>query len=257
MIRRFNYTGRKKIPRAKVSISLNGGPEKTLSFDATVDFEGLPVPPSANIFIEAHRRDYFRRFPCGTVSVPKFPRGRILESLDTNALVRFRVKAVDNKGRIVAVAENIQPKRLEEEEADKLCLLYVDFADLGHAIWRLDLESDWPTLQLNKNIEDIREVARSNHSFLALVYPEVLRQIFLKILVEEDHTDPETDPDDWMSGWLRYAIDLLGKKQMPSSGQSEPIKQEKLKWIEDAVEAFCSNNKIMEKFVRIQKGGDS
>jgi hypothetical protein len=256
MIRRFNYTGRKKIPRSKVSISLNEGPEKTLTFDATVDFEGLPVPPSANIFIEAHRRDYFRRFPCGTVSAHKFPRGRILEGLDSNALVRFRVKAVDKRGRIVAAADNIQPKRIEEEEADKLCLLYVDFADLGHAIWRLDLESDWPTLQLNKNIEDIREVARSDHSFLALVYPEVLRQIFNKIIVEEDHTDPETDPDDWMSGWLRYAVDLLGKKQMPSSGQSEPIKQEKLKWIEDAVEAFCSNNQILEKFVRIMKSGE-
>jgi hypothetical protein len=257
MIRRFNYTGRKKIPRSKVSISLNEGPEKTLTFDATVDFEGLPVPPSANIFIEAHRRAYFKRFSCGTISAPKFPRVRILEGLEANALVRFRVKAVDKRGRIVAAADNIQPKRIEEEEADKLCLLYVDFADLGHAIWRLDLESDWPTLQLNKNIEDIREVARSDHSFLALVYPEVLRQIFYKIIIEEDHTDPETDPDDWMSGWLRYAVDLLGKKQMPSSGQSEPIKQEKLKWIEDAVEAFCSNNKIMENFVRIQKGGDS
>lgn len=251
MIRRFNYTGRKKIPRSKVSISLNEGPEKILTFDAIVDLEGLPVPPSANIFIEAHRRAYFKRFPCGTVSAPKFTARRILEGLDSNALVRFRVKVVDKKGRIIAVADNIIPRRTEEEAAEKLCLLPVDFVDLGHAIWRLDLESDWPTLQLNKNMEDIREVARSDNNFLALVYPEVVRQIFYKIIVEEDHTDPETDPDDWMSNWLRYAVDLLGKKQMPSSGQSEPIKQEKLKWIEDAVEAFCSNNQTLEKFVRI------
>ncbi len=257
MIRRFNYTGRKKIPRSKVSISLNEGPEKTLAFDATVGFEGLLVPPNADIFIEAHRRDYFRRFPCGTVSVHKFPRGRILEGLDSNALVRFRVKVVDKKGRIVAVADNIIPRRTEEEAAEKLYLLPVDFVDLGHAIWRLDLESDWPTLQLNKNIEDIREVARSDNSFLALVFPEVVRQIFYKIIVEEDHTDSETEPDDWMSGWLKYAVDLLGKKQMPRSGQSEPIKQEKLKWIDDAVEAFCSNNQILEKFVRIMKSGES
>jgi len=257
MIRRFNYTGRKKIPRSKVSISLNEGPAKTLTFDATVDFEGLPVPPSANIYIEAHRRGYFKRFSCGTVSAPKFTARRILAGLDSNALVRFRVKAVDKKGRIVAVADNIIPRRTEEEAAEKLYLLPVDFVDLGHAIWRLDLESDWPTLQLNKNMEDIREVARSDNTFLALVFPEVVRQVFYKIIVEEDHTDPETDPDDWMSGWLRYAANLLGKKQMPSSGQSEPIKQEKLKWIEDAVEAFCSNNQTLEKFIRIKKSGES
>ena len=253
MKRRFNYTGRKKIPRSKVSISLNEGPEKTLTFDATVDFAGLLVPPSANIFVEAHRRAYFKRFSCGTVSAPKFLAKRTLEGLDSNALVRFRVKVVDKNGHIIAVADSIMPRRPEEDAADRLCLLSVDFVDLGQAIWRLDLESDWPTLQLNKHIENIREIARSDDSFLTLVYPEVVCQVLYKIVIEEDHTDPDTDPDDWMSGWLKFAVDLLGKKQLPSSGQTEPIKQEKLKWIDDAVEAFCSNNQILGKFVKTQK----
>jgi hypothetical protein len=169
----------------------------------------------------------------------------------------FRIKVVEatGKGRILAVADKIVPHRAEDEPANKICLLPVDFVDLGQSVWRLDVASDWPSLQLNVRIEDIREIARSDAHFLSLVYPEVVRQIFHKIVVEEDHTDPQTDPDDWMSQWLSFAS-LLGVKQLPPSGDSEPILQDKLKWIDDAVEAFCSSNKMMEKFVQAISPGE-
>ena len=228
-----------------------------LAFDAAVDLEGLMLPASANIHVEAYRRAYFRRFSCGTVSEPKFPQNRILEGLDPDALVLFRIKIVDKKGRILAGVDRVQPRRTEEEPTGRLCLLPVDFVDLGQSIWRLELESDWPTLELNKNVENIREIARSDSAFLTLVYPEVVRQILHEIIIERDHTDPDTDADDWMSGWLRFAIDLLGKRQLPPSGESEPIKQEKLKWIEDVVEAFCLSNKVLEKFIRGQLAVES
>lgn len=258
MIRRFNYTGRKRIPRSKLSLSLNVAPSKTLAFDASLDLDGLLLPASATIFVEAYRRAYFRRFPCGTISEPKFPKNRVLEGLDSDALVLFRVKVVDKKGRILAVADRIVPRRTEEEQADRQSLLPVDFVDLGQSIWRLDLEGDLPILQLNKGIENIREIARYDSFFLSLVYPEVVRQILYKIVVEEDFTDADTDgEDEWMSGWLNFAIEMLGSKRLPPLGQSEPIKQEKLKWIDDVVEAFCSNNRVLEKFVKAQKVGES
>ena len=82
-----------------------------------------------------------------------------------------------------------------------------------------------------------------------------MRQILHKIVVEEDHTDPETDPEDWMSQWLTFTR-LLGVKQLPPSGDSEPILQEKLKWIDDAVEAFGSSNKVLEKFMLAISSGE-
>lgn len=256
MIRKFNYTGRKRIPRSRVAIEIMGKNGPT-SFEASIDLTGLNLPKSADVFVEAYRRSFFKRFYFGTVSRLRPPTDRSLADLDPRALAMFRVKVVEaaGKGRILAVADKIIPRRAEDEPANKICLLPVDFVDLGQSIWRLDVEGDWPSLQLNIQIDNIREIARSDTHFLSLVYPEVVRQILHKIVVEEDHTDPETDPEDWMSQWLTFTR-LLGVKQLPPSGDSEPILQEKLKWIDDAVEAFGSSNKVLEKFMLAISSGE-
>jgi hypothetical protein len=257
MIRKFNYTGRKRIARSRVNVKIVPGVAGPTSFEASIDLSGLTLPKNAEIFIEAYRRSFFKRFAFGTVSQITPPQDCSLGDVDRRALAMFRIKVVESagKGRILAVADRIIPHRAEDEQANKLCLLPVDFVDLGQSIWRLDLLSDWPSLQLNIRIEDIREIARSNAYFLSLVYPEVVRQLFYKIVVEEDHTDPHSDPEDWMSQWLSFAS-LLGIKQLPPSGDTEPVLQDKLKWIDDAVEAFCSSNKMMEKFVQAISPGD-
>ncbi|MFH1673525.1 MAG: hypothetical protein ABIF87_08910 [Pseudomonadota bacterium] len=259
MLRKFNYTDRKRIPRTKVSFTIIPSPKGPPSFDASIDLKGLKLPKHAGVYVEAYRRTFFRRFAFGTVSQIQPPKDRYLHDMDQYSLVRFRVKVVDTagKGRILAVADRLQPRRTEEEPIDKLCLLPVDFTDLGHCVWRLDLESDWPSLILNNRVDNIREIARSDHSFFSLVYPELVRQILYKIVIEEDHTDPESDPDDWMSLWLSFSRDLLGINTLPPSGSSEPIIQEKMKWIEDIVEAFCSNNKVLERFIQVSSIGES
>jgi hypothetical protein len=165
---------------------------------------------------------------------------------------------VDRKGRILAVADKISARRTEQESANRQFLLPVDFADLGNTIWQLDLEGDIPILQLNKSLENIREIARSDSFFLSLIYPEVVRQVLHKIVVEDDYTDADADgEDDWMSGWLKFAIEMLGRRVLPPSGRSEPIIQEKLKWIDDVVEAFSSKHQVLEKFVKAQKALES
>jgi len=255
MIRRFNYTGRKKIPRSQISIALYETEGNKLAFDASIDFKRLILSQDGNIYIEAYRRAYLQRFKCGTIKDPKFPKNYVLEGLGPDSLVRFRIKIVDKKGRLLAVGDRISPRRLEEESGNKLCLLHADFLGLGQLIWRLDLDGDWPILQLNHKLENIREIARSEPSFLTLVYPEIVRQILYRIIVTEDHTDPESDgEDDWMSAWLKFALLLIGGgKQLPPSGESEPILQENLKCIDDVVDAFCSSNQILDKFAKSLK----
>ena len=250
MIRKFNYTGRKRIPRNRITISMVANPNGPLSFDATFDLKGLGLPSKAKIYVEAYRRSYFKRFDFGIVENPQPPLDRYLGDLDTKALVMFRIKIADKtaRSRVLAAADKIMPRRLDEEPTDRLCLLPVDFVDLGESIWQLDLSGDWPSLLLNSRIDEVREIARSNASFLSLVYPEVVRQVLHKIVVEEDHTDPESDPDDWMSQWLNFTSNLLKVRYLPPSGESEPIIQEKLKWVDEAVEAFCSENQMLNKF---------
>lgn len=250
MIRRVNFTGRRKIARSRLHILLYGTQEGGLAFDAGLDVETLQLPLEARIYVEAYRRTYLRRFACGTVAQPRMPRGQVLDGLDAGAHVLFRVKIVDGKGRIPAGADRISPRRPEDEDAGKLCLLPVEFADLGSSIWRLDLDGEWPSLQLNNRIDNIREIARADEAFQALVYPEVVRQILTHIVIAEDHTDPDTDPDDWMSLWLRYAIGLMGRRALPPSGGEDQVVLDKGRWIDDAVEAFCASRRLVDRFVQ-------
>ena len=85
-------------------------------------------------------------------------------------------------------------------------------------------------------------MASSDNRFLSLVYPEVLRQILKRILIEDEHTDPECD-DDWPSLWLQLACALPGMSIPPQMS-----KPEQSLWIEKAVESFCSNFDMLEKF---------
>ena len=256
MIRRFYFTGRRRIPRSRLNIFLYATPEGNLAFDAGLDMENLSLPFDAKLYIEAYRRTYLRRFACGTPAQPRLPRGQILDGLDSRALVMFRVKAVDGRGRILAVADRIIPRRSDDEDAGKQCLLPVEFADLGHSIWRLDLEGEWPSLLLNNRIDNIREIARADESFQALVYPEVVRQVLYHIVVGEDHTDPDTDPDDWMSLWLRFAIGLMGRKTLPPSGGEDQVLLDKGRWIDDAVDAFCASQQVVDRFMRNHQAAD-
>jgi len=256
MIRRFNFTGRRKIPRSRLSIFHYATPDGVPAFDAALDLASLALPPESKIFIEAYRRNYLRRFACGTVAQPRWPRGQTLDGLDALSFVLFRVKVVDGRGRILAAADRILPRRSEEEEAGKRYLLPVEFADLGNVIWRLDLEGEWPSLLLNSRIDPIREIARADESFRALVYPEVVRQILHHIVIVEDHTDPDTDPDDWMSLWLRFALSLMGRKSLPPSGGDEQVVLDKGRWIDDAVDAFCASQHVVERFVQHHQTDD-
>ena len=244
MIRRFNYTGRKKIPRSRVRIRIAGDGED-LSFDAVVDLEGMGLPREASVFVEAYYRSFYRRFDFGTVGNRRVPGDRRLEGFPVRKPL-FRVKVVlvekDGPARILAAADKVVPEESEKEEEPRQSLLPVDYEDLGDRIWALDLDSDWPRLKLNKNVEGIREEARSGPEFAALVYPEVFRAVLEKAL-EEGCFDPEGEDEDWGTLWLRFACRGLGCSLPPEGGEGEWRD-----WLEDAVNAFCARVKALGRF---------
>src|SRR5947199_3282306 len=110
MLRKLNFTERTKIPRANVRVTLRRDDGGTLVFDPRLSFEGVDVPPSAHVFIEAYYRTSFMRFSCGSVEAFAPPADRRLTDIGGTSLVRFRVKVVDDHAtdpRLVAVADDI------------------------------------------------------------------------------------------------------------------------------------------------------
>lgn len=243
MLRKLNFTERAKIPRSNVRVSLRRDEDGTLAFDPQLSFDGVAVVPSARVFIEAYYRTSFMRFDCGSVEAFEPPDDRRLTELDGTSVVHFRVKLVDNTAndhRIVAVADDIVVAEEKPETGGRLPLLPVSFSEaLGQQAWRIAFESSGPVLELNNRIAGIKDVARNDAEFFALVYPAAVRQIFTQILLVDGH-DPHEDGDEWWHLWLRWGARFAAP--LPADADDAPF------WIDALVSAFCDDQKVIDRW---------
>ncbi len=245
MIRKFNYTGRKKIKRANIKIDLLRSNNDHRHFNIALQLDDLSLSENAHIYVEAYHRSGYQRYDFGTIGNRSIPSDRTLRNFSSSAIPLFRVKVVDKTaahGRILAAVDKVRPESVDDVPVDSQSLLYVEFDDLGNKIWLLDLDGDWPVLRLNQHVDGIALIAGSEAKFLSLVYPEIYRQILTRILIEDEHTDPDCD-DDWQSLWLKHACSLVGSAAPPPGPKSEHVV-----WIDKAVDLFCTDFSMLEKF---------
>jgi hypothetical protein len=249
MIRKINFTGRKKIKRNSVRVDILRDVEGRRFFNLHLELSDLRLPANARIYAEAYHRTAYQRYDFGSLAHPKSPEDRRLNRFSESTLPLFRIKVVDRTsahGRILAALDKIRPESVDSEPAGSHSLLYVEYDDLGSKIWQLDLDGEWPTLKLNRKVDEIGLVAGSDPRFFALVYPEVFRQTLTKIVLEDEHTDPDCD-DDWPSLWLKLA------RRLPGIGDPPVSKGEQAGWIDDATEAFAAKFDVLAKFNQAQQ----
>jgi hypothetical protein len=239
MLRKLNFTERVKIPRSSVRVTLRRAADGVLVFDPHLSFDGVPVVPSARVFIEAYYRTSFMRFDCGSVDAFVPPEDRRLTEIDATSIVRFRVKLVDSH-RIMAVADDIVVTEERREVSGRVPLLPVNFTDaLGQQAWRVAFEPNGPVLELNNRIDAIKDVAKNDAAFFALVYPAAVRQVLAQILLVEQR-EAHDEGDEWWSLWLRWAERYVSP--LPRDADDAPF------WIEEVVSAFCSEQKIVDRW---------
>jgi hypothetical protein len=249
MLRKLNFTERAKIPRTNVRVTLRRDGDGVLVFDPQVSFDAVSVVPSARVFVEAYYRTSFMRFDCGSVEAFVPPEDRRLTEIDGTSVVRFRVKVVDNAGndhRIVAVADDIMVSEDRPDVAGRVPLLPVNFSDaLGQQPWRLAFETNGPVLELNNRIENVKDAAKNDAGFLALVYPAAVRQILVQILLVEEQ-DAHQDGDDWWNLWLRWAAQY--------SNAALPAHEEAELWIDEVVARFCEDHRMIDRWRSAAEG---
>jgi hypothetical protein len=239
MLRKLNFTERAKIPRSSVRVTLRRDDDGVLVFDPQLSFDGLAVIPSARVFVEAYYRTSFMRFDCGSVEAFAPPEDRRLTDIDGTSVVRFRIKLVDNH-RIMAVADDIIVSEEKREMSGRVPLLPVNFTDLlGQQAWRVAFEPNGPVLELNNRIEAIKDVAKNDAAFFALVYPAAVRQVLAQILLVEQH-DAHEEGEEWWNLWLRWAARYV--TPLPRDADEAPF------WIDDVVAAFCNEQKMVDRW---------
>lgn len=249
---RFNYTGRKKINRSDIIITVfdrNG----VLTFDADVDLSDHSLPEDSPVFVEAYRQTSWMRFDYGNSAEPKAQSDNRLSGFDSLDGIRFRVKVSQGDGvhgKLLAVADKIRPVKPEEGEAGRLCILPVKSEDMD-CIWKIDFDND-PILLISKKAGS-KDMISQSPGFISLVYPSVLREILFKI--KGSDVDWIEDEESWQNQWLTFVNNLPGTGDPPDWLDDD--KDRYYQWVEDAVESFARHLHIVETFVSYHEGGES
>ena len=233
MIRRFNYTQRKRIQQQRISIELHemddGSP---LTFSANLELGGMGLPSDALVVIIANRDRVAMRFDWGTVASPMPPQDCRLTEIPSNPIFRVMVLAQDDSGRLLALADRIKPKRGSTDNS----LLWLQEEDLGKEVWRLDFADGNPTMLVNKNIPGVSAAVREDDAFRALVIPEALRAILTRALIVEEY-DIEDDEGSWTE-WIGFIRNFYDEEFPATADDGDDAAR--AEWIEGAVEAFTT-----------------
>lgn len=249
-IRRLNFTGRKKIKRSDVAVTVRDSAHGRSTFSAEVSLDSYDLPPEAKVFIEAHRQTSYMRFSFGTVAHTAPEDELVLSEFDPPEAVLFRIKVTssdDPAGLLLAAADQIRPSSREQADDRRIPLLRVrTIPALAQQVYRVDFSDDagGPVLCINKHAGDHRAVLR-DPLVQSLVLPAVLREVLNRVLHIDEVREIETDGG-WASDWLTFATHLSGvERDLPSFQDESEIDD----WIDDVTGAFCRTLRSMDQFL--------
>lgn len=249
MIRKFNYTNRKKVPRENVNIKLNKSGDRTF-FNAEIFKDGLSFPDNSRIYIESFYGPDLLRFDFGTFGDIKQPSNTdITEIKQLSDNVYFHLKVVDESAENGLLLGDIKIYDLTDDQNIKgrTSIFYVNPVKMNtNEIWRINFRANegMPLLEVNKDIEGIFEIAKSDPVFISLVYPSAIRQILTHIVTELENLDYEGD--DWSCKWILFTRITLGILNTPNDPSDEVACEE---WIESVVRAFSLKHRLFENYV--------
>lgn len=250
--RHINHTGRHRIRRNEVQITLNEHPNAPPSFEASFTLDTGKLPTDAALYVEAYHKNTLQRFHFGTAGSPIPPANRTLDQLDLSGPILFRVKVVDNSdkvGRLVASAERLRPAN-DDEEASRASLMTFKSADLGDLTWKMSFIPDSkPVLCINNRIPEAKTQIMHNPLFQGLVLPAALRETLLFIFLEIAEEDP--DEDSWHKPWIDFA-NFVAPEDKPET--SDPF--ELNEWIDGVVTEFSRRHELCNLLItRMEDAG--
>ncbi len=97
MIRKINFTGRKRIKRSNVRVDVLRDPRAARVFNILMDLSDMGLDPQARVYVEAYHRTGYQRYDFGSVGQRKIPEDRRLSRFSDATVPLFRVKVVDRR----------------------------------------------------------------------------------------------------------------------------------------------------------------
>jgi hypothetical protein len=245
MIRRINHTGRRRILRENVSIVVDDR-RKPATFTAQLALDGFKFNSDARVVVEAYRGSggLWTGYDWGRVSSLRKPPSATLDGFESveGLLFRVRVIAVHEPHKILGEADKIPFAMVGEAPTKKIPLIKTRSADLGDLVWDVDFDVEPPELRVNKSLGNWQVVAHDK-AFRALVYPAVLREVLVRILIVEEWSG-DSDAGDWRAKWIKF-----GRKLAPGYGDPFSDENEMWEFIDAAVHAVAREVRAAESFL--------
>jgi hypothetical protein len=249
MIKRVNFTDRRKITRDSVTVEIQPG--RPRQFTAEIRLEDGVFPSNSKVYLEATSAGsaVVQRYRFGSVGAMRAEDALALTAVEGRH-VFFTLKVVDDSasvGRILGIARHIRPPSADDQSPlGGQGILPIDVKDLGQQLWRLEYEED-VCLFLNNQIPDVVELVQQPW-FACGVYPSVVQQVLTRILNDGD--EYADDDDRWEAAWLRF-----GKTLHPEGAVAPPSsdRDDRAEWINDVVTSFCEAHSLRDRFVDFAK----
>ena len=243
--RHINHTGRTRIKRSEVQITLNEHKDSPPDFEVNFNLDTNKLPGDASVYVEAYHRNTSQRFDFGKVNSPVPPVNTLLNQLDLSGPVLFRVKVVDQSekiGKLVGSAERLRPEDDSEEE-NRASLMTFKSTDLGQLTWKMEfLQDSKPVLCINSKIPEAKVRLMHNPVFQSLILPAALRETLVFIFFNIAEEEP--DADSWHKPWMEFA-NSISPTEKPDS--SDPY--ELHHWVDDVVDEFSRKHEMCDLLV--------
>ena len=146
MIKRVNFTGRKRIAKNRVQLEVDGGPPRR--FTARFDLTDTKFPAEAAVVLEAMSAgsNVVERIECGSFGTLQPTLSRTLRDVEGENIF-FNLKVIDRTertGRILGIAERLRPENVGPAvPAGRRGILPIEPADLKQELWKLDFKGSF------------------------------------------------------------------------------------------------------------------
>ena len=244
-MKRFNYTGRKKILSQDIKIRLQGSFYDKPIADAAITLNGYEFPSGANVYLEAVQgKTRFKRINLGKCADSVRLNSIQLNEFDDAEGLIFKIKVVnEQKGLLLGLAERIKPydkdDKLDENQKSILPVCSEDLSSYG-VLWRIDYVDQQATLQIERELGSREQVVRSL-LFRGFILPAAMRQILSKI-VSEDWNEDLDDPQELSTRWLLFAKQIGASLPEKNSDDYED-------WIDEAVRILGNFIGVRQKII--------
>lgn len=247
MKRSFNYTGRQTIARRDVTATLTEsrvGGKSSLTVRAELSL--YEFPSKAHTKLEATTRSSFWEVFAGPIAAFEGRPVRVdgvdkwVERDEWDG-VDFHFKVVDPSNLLLLGATSL-PIKLTELPTANIGLLSLSSRDLGELPHRLEIDENGPRLLISNRLWHDRHALTGNPVFRGTVFPELLRQVLHRAVIEDNLFDMEEGAETWFSDWIDWMHsqpDLAGfPDRIEKIDDDDAVSQRA--WVEDVVAAFAS-----------------